>query len=237
MADLVARRPARRLSLERQGWSRGLPEAGHRHRGPAEVLFRTDVNHLATDWSPDGRFLALQSLVPGLETTWDIWTYSFEQKAAKPFVQSAYAEVAGAFSPDGRWLAYASDESGRSEVYVQPFPGPGSKSRVSTAGGVAAALARGTAARSSTGSRGGRFMAVPVTARDGAFDAGTPAAAVRAARQRHAGHPIRRDPRRPAVHRQRARAGRGHVAADAGPQLARAAPALRMRSRHDPEDA
>jgi serine/threonine-protein kinase len=47
-----------------------------------------------------------------------------------------------AFSPDGRWLAYVSDESGEEEVYVQPFPGPGAKSRISTNGGLEPVWAR-----------------------------------------------------------------------------------------------
>jgi len=46
------------------------------------------------------------------------------------------------FSPDGRWLAYASDESGRQEIYVRPFPGPGGKSQISTEGGTEPVWAR-----------------------------------------------------------------------------------------------
>jgi Tol biopolymer transport system component/predicted Ser/Thr protein kinase len=142
--------------------------------GAAEVLFRMDINHLPTDWSADGRFLALQSLIPGTKTTWDVWTYSFEEKAARPFVQTVYAETGATFSPDGKWLAYASDESGRFEVYVQPFPGPGSKSRISTASGVQPRW-RADGRELFYRELDGRFMAVPVTAaRDGAFEAGTP---------------------------------------------------------------
>jgi serine/threonine-protein kinase len=53
----------------------------------------------------------------------------------KPFVNSAFDERLPAFSPDGRWLAYVSNESGNYEVYVRPFPGPGGKWQVSTGGG------------------------------------------------------------------------------------------------------
>lgn len=49
-------------------------------------------------------------------------------------MQTRFAEVGGSFSPDGRWIAYASNESGRNEVYVAAFPGPGGKWQVSTAG-------------------------------------------------------------------------------------------------------
>ena len=51
------------------------------------------------------------------------------------FLDSTFNERAGAFSPDGHWVAYQSDESGRYEIYVRPFPGPGGQWQVSTAGG------------------------------------------------------------------------------------------------------
>ena len=53
-----------------------------------------------------------------------------------PFVNTNFDERNGQFSPDGRWVAYQSNESGRFEIYVQPFPGPGGKWQVSTGGGV-----------------------------------------------------------------------------------------------------
>jgi serine/threonine-protein kinase len=53
----------------------------------------------------------------------------------EPFLVTPFQERAAAFSPDGRWLAYVSDESGQDEVYVQPYPGPGPQFTVSTAGG------------------------------------------------------------------------------------------------------
>ena len=141
---------------------------------PEEVLFRTQASYLPTDWSHDGRFLALQSIGGGT-TTWDIWVYSFEDKAPRPFLQGPYAETSATFSPDGRWLAYASDESGRSEVYVQPFPGPGAKSQVSTAGGVQPRW-RGDGRELFYREDNGRFMAVPISAPGTAFEAGTPRA-------------------------------------------------------------
>ena len=125
------------------------------------------------DWSPDDRFLALQSLIPRMKTGFDIWIYSFEEKAPRPFLQSQYAETAAVFSPDGRWLAYASDESGRPEVYVQPFPGPGSKSQVSTAAGGQPRWRR-DGRELFYREPSGRFMAVPATVRGGSFEVGTP---------------------------------------------------------------
>ena len=52
-----------------------------------------------------------------------------------PFLKAQFAGVSGQFSPDGRWVAYSSTESGNAEVYVAPFPGPGGKWQVSTGGG------------------------------------------------------------------------------------------------------
>lgn len=57
------------------------------------------------------------------------------ERQPKPFLKTPFDELDARFSPDGRWLAYQSDESGRVEVYVQPFPGPGGKWRVSAEGG------------------------------------------------------------------------------------------------------
>jgi hypothetical protein len=54
---------------------------------------------------------------------------------AQPFLQTPFTETAPVFSPDGHWLAYMSNESGRNEVYVQPYPGPGRKYQISTEGG------------------------------------------------------------------------------------------------------
>src|SRR5258706_2718859 len=78
------------------------------------------------------------------ETSFDIWTLPLDltdpdhPKPGKPelFLGTPAVEVSPVFSPDGRWLAYMSLESGGPEVYVRPFPGPGGKWQVSTGGGV-----------------------------------------------------------------------------------------------------
>ena len=56
-------------------------------------------------------------------------------KRAAPVVRSRFSDIEPALSPDGRWLAYVSDESGQPEVYVQPFPDPGPRRQISTSGG------------------------------------------------------------------------------------------------------
>jgi Tol biopolymer transport system component len=92
-------------------------------------------------WSPDGQLLAFHETNPS--TGRDIWVLrmgdpslsSGQVRNADLFLRTPFNESAPRFSPDGHWLAYVSDESGRSEIYVQPYPGPGGKWQISTEGG------------------------------------------------------------------------------------------------------
>ena len=87
-----------------------------------------------SDWSRDGRFIATMRLDPVMG--WDVWVQpAAGEPATAPFLGTKFGERNAHFSPDGRWIAYSSDESGRPEIYVQPFPGPGRKWQVSAAGG------------------------------------------------------------------------------------------------------
>jgi Tol biopolymer transport system component len=86
-----------------------------------------------TDWSRDGRFVLLQRREPG---TSDIWALPIgTTREPSPVVQTDFDERNGQFSPDGKWIAYESIESGRWQIYVQPFPGPGARVPVSVNGG------------------------------------------------------------------------------------------------------
>jgi serine/threonine protein kinase/Tol biopolymer transport system component len=95
----------------------------------------------AGSWRPDGKVLAFVQTNPG--TGNDIMTLPIEGDEnsgwkpgePKPFVNTPFTVLEPAFSPDGRWLAYQSNESGSYEVYVRPFPGPGGKWQISTGGG------------------------------------------------------------------------------------------------------
>jgi serine/threonine protein kinase/Tol biopolymer transport system component len=108
-----------------------------------EPLLSSNGFKMPLDWSPDGRVLLLQADDPRMPTQMDLWTYSTADGKATPFLQSASNETQGRFSPDGRWIAYVSNDSGKEEVYVVPFPGPGGEWQISTAGGRAPIWTRG----------------------------------------------------------------------------------------------
>jgi Tol biopolymer transport system component/predicted Ser/Thr protein kinase len=90
-------------------------------------------NHVPMSWSPDGQLLTFIEVNP--TTGLDIWVLRMGDRKAQPFLRTPFNEAAPRFSPDGRWLAYISDESGGDEIYVQPYPGPGGKWQISTDGG------------------------------------------------------------------------------------------------------
>jgi serine/threonine-protein kinase len=101
--------------------------------GGMERLTTSEYVNGPWSFSPDGQLLAY---VEGNPTTGpDIWVLRLSDRKAQPFLRTEFNEGAAAFSPDGHWLAYISDESGRYEVYVQPYPGPGGKHQISTEGG------------------------------------------------------------------------------------------------------
>ena len=99
--------------------------------GNAERLSTLD-RAVPVSWSPDGQVLAFRY---GAETS-DIWLLPLEGEP-QPFIESPFEEGWPAFSPDGRWLAYGSNQSGRWEVYVTSYPGRGPRVQISTDGGVA----------------------------------------------------------------------------------------------------
>jgi serine/threonine-protein kinase len=73
----------------------------------------------------------------------DIWVLRLQgDRKPRPFLQTPSNEYKPVFSPDGRWVAYGSDETGRQEIYVRPFPGPGGKMQISTDGGTEPMWAR-----------------------------------------------------------------------------------------------
>ena len=104
--------------------------------GSEQAVLEDGINKYPLSWSPDGRFI-LYSAVPGSPTTGnDLWAMPLSgDRKPFPYLQTRSNEFYGLFSPDGRWVAYVSNESGRGEVYVAAFPGAGGKRQISTAGG------------------------------------------------------------------------------------------------------
>jgi Tol biopolymer transport system component len=98
--------------------------------GEQELFFNGDSNR-ATSWYPDGKTLAFM-IQSSQTSSFDIWLLSVEDRKARPFLASSANEMDGRFSPDGKWFAYRSDESGRMELYVVPYPGPGGKWQISS---------------------------------------------------------------------------------------------------------
>lgn len=101
--------------------------------GGRERLTTSNYINVPWSWSPDGQLLAFQENNPA--TGKDILILRLSDRTVQPFLRTPFVEGGPAFSPDGRWLAYASDESGRPEIYVRSYPGPGGKWQVSTEGG------------------------------------------------------------------------------------------------------
>jgi serine/threonine protein kinase/WD40 repeat protein len=100
-----------------------------------ELLFNSSLDDYATSWSPDGKSLLL-SVQGDPKTKWDMLLLPLTgEKKPIPLAQSEFDESLGVFSPDGRWVAYQSNESGKYEVYVRTLDPRGGKRQVSNAGG------------------------------------------------------------------------------------------------------
>lgn len=101
----------------------------------AERLDPSGTRQSPVSFSPDGQFLAIDQ--KGAATRDDVWVLPITSgRRPEPLAGSRFGEGSGKFSPDGRWIAYSSDESGRPQVYVQRFPGPGAKVQISKDGGI-----------------------------------------------------------------------------------------------------
>jgi Tol biopolymer transport system component len=142
--------------------------------GSDELLLESSLHKFALDWSQDGRFILF--IQPDPKGIGDLWVLPlFGERKPFPFVNTSFNEDNGQFSPDGRWIAYQSNESGRSQVHVQPFPGPGGKWQVSTAGGITPRWRRDGKELFYI-APDGKLMAAPIHTAGQMFDAGVPAA-------------------------------------------------------------
>ena len=133
-----------RIAYLRGGDHAGIYVKPSSGAGTERLLVESNQTAYPDSWSPDGRFLLYE--IDELKTSWNLWVQPLTPGAKPwPLVRSEFRQEFGQFSPDGRWVAYHSNESGRSEVYVTPFvdPGaadadraiPGAKWQISSAGG------------------------------------------------------------------------------------------------------
>jgi Tol biopolymer transport system component len=141
-----------------------------RGTGEEELLFTAGTQLGVGDWSPDGRFILLTRL--SRKTGFDIWTYSVKERKAEPWFEGPLDQFGPRFSPNGRWIAYSSDESGKSEVYVQAFPEKGQGRWQISKGGLQPAWRR-DGKEIYYESLDGTLMAADVTT-EGTFDVGKP---------------------------------------------------------------
>ncbi len=141
-------------------------------RSAAELLWAspTPIWPDPQSWTPDGRTVVFTT--KGTTTDDDVWTLSLDGGVARPWLEEPGSQSAGRLSPDGRWMAYNSNEYGRDEVYVRPYPGPGAKRLVSEGGGVNPIWSRD--GRELFYRRVGEFFVVSVDTEAG-FTAGKPA--------------------------------------------------------------
>ena len=102
--------------------------------GNERVVWKYAGHAHLSDWSPDGRWLLVDMVTPdrGIQLV----DLKDPQTTAKLFQETSFSQSNARVSPNGQWVAYMSNESGENEIYVQSFPQPGNKIRVSTGGGI-----------------------------------------------------------------------------------------------------
>ena len=105
---------------------------------PEEILSATEIGGEVIDWSRDGRWLLLEVYTPEDESDLRVVDLEAGAQEMTPILSTRFSESSARFSPDGRWFSYQTDEAGREEVFVQPFPPDGRRFQISIDGGQAA---------------------------------------------------------------------------------------------------
>jgi len=140
--------------------------------GTAQPIVESDSDKFPSDCSPDGRFLTYSTFTRN--SSWDVWVAPLDGGKPIPIATTPFVETQGKFSPDGRWFAWASDESGRFEVQVTSFPKRGGKWQVSTNGGTQPWW-RGDGKELFYLGLDQKMMSVPIRVSGDAIEAGVPA--------------------------------------------------------------
>jgi len=139
-----------------------------------EPLAPSDDTRNPEDWSSDGRFVSFSGVPLHGKRSTQVWVLDTAEKKAAPFAAEALAQGDSRFSPDGRWIAYDSQESGQTEVYVRSFPSGTKRLQVSKAGGAVPAWRR-DGKELFYMALDFKIMAVPI-AEEGGLHIGTPIA-------------------------------------------------------------
>jgi Tol biopolymer transport system component len=112
--------------------------------GQEQVIHQVKGLAVVDDWAPDGRSVLAEVRLRDGKTKTDIWVIPVDGSGKpRPFLATEFDEGTASFSGDGKWVCYASDESGRNELYIVPFPGPGGKWQVSPNGALGGAFFKG----------------------------------------------------------------------------------------------
>src|SRR5207247_1141309 len=119
-------------SLQKGKW--GLYQNQSGGSGTEELLFESELLKAPMSWSPDGKRIVFW--VQDQKTGGDLWVLPLEgDKKPAPLIASPANETHGQISPDGKWIAYTSNSTGRNEIYVQPFPSGSGRWQISNHGG------------------------------------------------------------------------------------------------------
>jgi Tol biopolymer transport system component len=163
------------FSSNRETWHSNVYLRSTGGAGEDELLWQSEAEKFPTSWSRDGQFILFDNCEAKAKC--GVWVQPLAgERQPRPYLHStAFYQSSGQFSPDGKLVAYTSDESGRSEIYVRPFPTPGEKWQVSTAGG-ALPHWRADGRELFYLSGDDRLMAVDVRAGGGTFESGPPRA-------------------------------------------------------------
>ncbi len=152
----------------------GLYQKLANNAGTEERLVESDATTLPVSWSPDGNLIVYQVQDP--KTFSDLWVLPLSgDRKPSALLHTPFGKGFGQISPEGKWLAYQSTETGRSEVYVQPFPSGAGKWQISTNGGLLPRWRRdGRELFYPTQLSGGKMMAVDIKSSGSTFEAGSP---------------------------------------------------------------